>query len=407
MDKTTSPLIKEFFISYAGADKAWAEWIAWELQEAGHTVVLQAWDFGAGASFVLEMDKAARAERTIAVLTPAYEKSAYAAPEWAAAFAKDPKGEQRKFVPVRVADYKPGGLLAAIAYIDLVELDEEAARRRLIQEVKKRAGPPASAPPFPGSATPKPAFPGQLADSALGASDSGARASSLHQLTPPVSDFTGREAKLDELRKKVRQGGVASTGVRGMGGAGKTALARRLAAELKADYPDAQFELDLKGVSSQPLSPADVLSAILRVFHPTAQLPERTEELAALLRQTLDGHRALLLLDNTKDARQIAPLLPPPSGCLILVTSRQHFALPGLDAVNLGVMASPEACALLLKIEPRIGPEADVLAEACGRLPLALRLAASFLAVNKHIAPADYVRQLLDSRQRLQVLHKA
>jgi tetratricopeptide (TPR) repeat protein len=230
---------------------------------------------------------------------------------------------------------------------------------------------------------------------------------SLHQLTPPVSDFTGREGKLDELRKKVKQGEVAITGVRGMGGAGKTALARRLAAELKADYPDAQIELDLKGVSQQPLSPADVLSAILHVFHPTAQLPERVEELAALLRQTLDDKRVLILLDNAKDARQIAPVLPPPPGCLVLVTSRQHFTLPGLDPVNLGVMEPPEARALLLKIEPRIGAEADALSEACGRLPLALRLAASFLAVNKHIAPADYVRQLRESRQRLQLLDKA
>jgi tetratricopeptide (TPR) repeat protein len=230
---------------------------------------------------------------------------------------------------------------------------------------------------------------------------------SLHQLTPPVSDFTGREAKLDELRKKVKQGGVAITGVRGMGGAGKTALARRLAAELKVDYPDAQIELDLKGVSSRPLSPADVLSAILRFFHPTAQLPERTEELAALLRQALESKRVLLLLDNVKDARQIAPLLPPPPGTLVIVTSRQHFAIPDLDAVNLGVMEPPEAGALLLKIAPCIGPEAEALAEFCGWLPLALRLAASFLAVNKHIAPTDYIRQLHDSRERIRMLDKA
>jgi tetratricopeptide (TPR) repeat protein len=70
-------------------------------------------------------------------------------------------------------------------------------------------------------------------------------------------------------------------------------------------------------------------------------------------------------------------------------------------------MEPPEARALLLKIAPRIGPEADPLAEACGRLPLALRLAASFLAVNEHIVPADYVRQLRDSRHRLQLLDKA
>jgi tetratricopeptide (TPR) repeat protein len=229
----------------------------------------------------------------------------------------------------------------------------------------------------------------------------------LHQLTPPVSDFTGREAKLDELRKKVKQGGVAITGVRGMGGAGKTELARRLAAELKTDYPDAQFELDLKGMSPQPLSPVDVLCAILRVFRPTAQLPEREKELAALLRQTIEGKRVLLLLDNAKDAHQIAPLLPPPPGCLVLATSRQHFALPGLDAVNLGVMEPPEARSLLLKTAPRIGPEAEALAQTCGRLPLALRLAASSLAVNEHIVPAEYVQHLRDSRQRLQLLDKA
>jgi hypothetical protein len=55
-----------------------------------------------------------------------------------------------------------------------------------------------------------------------------------------------------------------------------------------------------------------------------------------------------MLLDNAKDAHQVAPLLPPPPGCLILVTSRQHFALPGLDVGNLGVMEPAEARALLL-----------------------------------------------------------
>jgi len=63
--------VKHFFISYNKADREWAEWIAWALEEAGYSTILQAWDFGPGANFVLEMDKAAKeAERTIAVLSP-------------------------------------------------------------------------------------------------------------------------------------------------------------------------------------------------------------------------------------------------------------------------------------------------------------------------------------------------
>lgn len=238
----------------------------------------------------------------------------------------------------------------------------------------------------------------------VGADNAGSGFTSLHQLKPPVSDFTGRDTQLIELRRKVSQGSVAITGVRGMGGAGKTELARRLAAELKPDYPDAQLEIDLKGVSPQPLSQAEVLSGILRAFFPTEKLPETTAELAALLRSHLAEKHVLLLLDNAKDGQQIAPLVPPPQGWRVLVTSRQHFALPGLEAVNLGPMEPLEARKLLLRIAPRIGAEAGALAELCGRLPLALRLAASLLANRPDLAPADYVGQLKKARERLRHL---
>ena len=35
----------DFFVSYTSADRAWAEWIAWQLEAEGYTVVVQAWDF--------------------------------------------------------------------------------------------------------------------------------------------------------------------------------------------------------------------------------------------------------------------------------------------------------------------------------------------------------------------------
>ena len=50
---------KDFFISYNKADRTWAEWIAWQLEDSGkYSVVIQAWDFGPGCNFVLEMDRA-------------------------------------------------------------------------------------------------------------------------------------------------------------------------------------------------------------------------------------------------------------------------------------------------------------------------------------------------------------
>lgn len=67
------PPMKDFFISYNRADRQGAEWIAWQLEESDYTTVLQAWDFRPGANFALEMHRAStEAERTIAVLSPAY-----------------------------------------------------------------------------------------------------------------------------------------------------------------------------------------------------------------------------------------------------------------------------------------------------------------------------------------------
>ena len=72
----------------------------------------------------------------------------------------------------------------------------------------------------------------------------------LHQLPTPPADFTGRADELKELLAAVKTGGVTISGLQGLGGVGKTALALKLAEQLKPDYPDAQFYLDLKGVTA-------------------------------------------------------------------------------------------------------------------------------------------------------------
>lgn len=141
----------DFFISYNKANRAWAEWIAWVVESEGYSSIIQEWDFKAGGNFVVEMDKAMKqSERTIAVLSQDYVDAAYTTPEWAHKFAQDPQGLGRKLVPVRVAPCDVEGLLGQVIYIDLVGLDEEMARKRLLSQLSPGRTKPATAPTFPG-----------------------------------------------------------------------------------------------------------------------------------------------------------------------------------------------------------------------------------------------------------------
>lgn len=225
----------------------------------------------------------------------------------------------------------------------------------------------------------------------------------LHQLPAPPADFTGRETELNELLAKLETGGVTISGLQGMGGIGKTALALKLAERLTPRYPDAQFFLDLKGTSDKPLSPAEAMAHVIRAYHPTAKLPESETELKPLYQSVLHGQRALLLMDNARDGQQVLPLLPPAT-CLLLVTSRQHFTLPGLYAKDLNTLTPKEAGELLLAIAPRIGAAAEAMAKLCDYLPHALRLAASALAEQIDLSPADYLTRLENTQTRLDLV---
>lgn len=227
--------------------------------------------------------------------------------------------------------------------------------------------------------------------------------SALHQLPTPPSDFTGRAKELDELMRALEHGGVTISGLQGLGGVGKTTLALKLAQQLTPRYPDAQFYLDLKGTSKTPLSAADAMAHVIRAYQPTAKLPEGEAELIALYRSVLHNQRALLLMDNAANDKQVEPLIPPDS-CVMLVTSRQHFTLPGLFARNLDALPAEDAQKLLLKIAPRIGEQAETIAKLCGYLPLALRLAASALVERIDLGVADYVRRLTNAQQRLKLI---
>lgn len=151
---------KDFFISYSDTDLAWAEWVAWRLEENGYTTMLQAWDFRPGSNLVLEMQQACLDTNfTIVILSSSFLASGYTSTEWALAFAQDPNGLNRKLIPVRVEECQPNGLLRAVVCIDLVGRDEDDAVMELLIGVRKGRRKPRHVPHYPTLRRP-PVFPG-------------------------------------------------------------------------------------------------------------------------------------------------------------------------------------------------------------------------------------------------------
>jgi len=203
----------------------------------------------------------------------------------------------------------------------------------------------------------------------------------LHQLPAPPIDFTGRTRKIKELDNALAEGkGNMLTGLRGLGGVGKTALALMWAERIKDLYPDAQLFITLGGSTAQPMRPEDVLARAIRAFEPEAKLPEGLEELGSKYRTLLSGKKVLVFLDDARDDAQVRPLIPPP-GSLVLVTSRRRFTLPGMHTCELEALPMKEAVTLLRAIagKRRLVGRGKLLAKLCGYLPLALRAAASLL----------------------------
>lgn len=235
--------------------------------------------------------------------------------------------------------------------------------------------------------------------------------------------FTGRRTELDTLLNQpdpdrpsdaIGTGGVVVIcAIDGMAGVGKTALAVHAAHRLVERYTDGQLFIDLRGHAQrhQPRSAAEALDWLLRALAvPPQRIPQDVDERAALYRQRLAGTRTLIILDNAADEAQIRPLLPGDAGCLVLVTSRRR--LKGLDdasILSLDVLSPPEAVALLRSVATRgheLAPDPLLaeIAELCGRLPLALRIAAALLRHRPAWSPEHLASLLRDQRQRLGTL---
>jgi len=225
------------------------------------------------------------------------------------------------------------------------------------------------------------------------------------QLPADIATFTGRDEDLAALSTAARRRGTVL--VTGQAGAGKTALSVHWGQSRRADFPDGQLYINLRGFDrGETVSPHDALGRLLHALG-VADVPADLDHAAELFRARTTGRRMLVVLDNAGTAAQVRPLMPG-AGCFTIVTSRDK--LPGLVAVDdaavvaLNVLTRADSAQLLRRILGEVDDaDADTLAGLCGDLPLALRIAAANLASGAEGGIASYTRDLAN-RDRLALL---
>jgi tetratricopeptide (TPR) repeat protein len=373
----------DFFISRAGAQANIAKKIGSFLEQAGHSTILQDWDFHDKNIIERMHDALKRSAHVILLLSPEYLASSYCTAEWANAMMGDPLNKQGRVIFLRVAECSPDGMLKGMAYLDLVSLlkdgDEAALRDIILAAI--RPDRPRTGPLERFWRTPKPLLHAKL-----------------HQ---PPPNFTGRRSDLDALHRVLTPpvqdgdpGMPARAAIHGLAGTGKSVLAMQYAWEHQCEFAGAWWIL---AATVDEISRS--LVSLGSLFLPGLQdMQDRDRAVAATLDLIRSGGFAkpwLLIFDDVETPQALRAFLPA-GGAVVIITSRWSDWSGEATSFFLGVLPPPEAISFLLQRtgrEDRAG--AERLAGTLGFLPLALAHAGAYC---KHTGESlvSYAQRLPD-----------
>ncbi len=369
-----SAAAESVFVSHAGPDQAWAEWVAWQLREAGHQVELDVWNWRTGDNFVTRMSEALeRATAVVALFSHQYfVPTRWTQAEWTSAMASRSRLVPLTIEPVASADIPD--ILRALVRKNLHGLDEQSARAALLDAVSGPTG-PLTAPGFPGGG------PAPVRPSPAGSSSQSPRLPSSAGVVPPVWNveprnphFTGREPQLGRIREGLL-GDRRAVALHGLGGIGKTQIALEYAHRFASQY-DTVWWIDAEQ-ADQILVRYVELAARLDIAKPDAGAEHNVRMLLDHLR-TQD--RWLIILDNAVDPEDFETPIPTGPGH-VLITSRNPDWQDRVHGLDLDVFARSDSLAYLTARIPGIAAEqADGLADDLGDLPLALAQAAGVIS---------------------------
>jgi tetratricopeptide (TPR) repeat protein len=199
-----------------------------------------------------------------------------------------------------------------------------------------------------------------------------------------LSDFVGRGAELEALRRHVLQGGLVT--VCGPPGVGKSRLAAELAQRMGPQLPEGAFSCEMQHART----PLDVVGALARATGVSARGDEPERELLRIGRALRSAGDALLVLDDCDaSAAALGPLLqrwtgPRPA---LVLTGLAPLGIPGEQVLRLSPLTVDEGALLFVARvrDPRWVPKDRAMLEALVReldgLPLAIELAARWSPV--------------------------
>ena len=224
----------------------------------------------------------------------------------------------------------------------------------------------------------------------------------------------GRDSEIEDVTGLLRRNDIRLVTLTGIGGTGKTRLARAVADRLSGEFAAGSAFVELSCVRDPNL----VISAVAQ----SLGIPEiGGTDVCETLRNELSDKPALLILDNLEQviaaATEIAELLEDLPGSKVLATSREllhlsmevEYAVPPLgfpsisDAPTVEELYRYESVVLFERRARRANPDFAVteengsaVAEICARLdglPLAIELAA---ARTKILSPEEILAKLDD-----------